>query len=84
MIGVAGAVAVALWAFNHHRAKSAVLYFEEVPPELIMMLGLASIRLSEIKIDLDRSDLGRPEEMRRSIRHKLHTNGESLPPQVLP
>jgi hypothetical protein len=48
MIGVVAAVAVALWAFNHHhRAKSAVLYFEEVPPELIMMLGLASIRLSE-------------------------------------
>ncbi len=36
------AVACGLWAFNRHRAKSAVLYFEEIPDELIMKLGLAS------------------------------------------
>ena len=37
---VFSAVPVGLWAFNRHRAKSAVLYYEEVPSEVIMTLGL--------------------------------------------
>jgi hypothetical protein len=39
-----GAVFVAacgLWAFNRHRAKSAVLYFEELPEQLITTLHLS-------------------------------------------
>ena len=36
------AVACGLWAFNLHRAKSAVLYFEEIPEEPILRLGLVS------------------------------------------
>ena len=38
------AAASALWAFNHHRAKSAVLYYEELPEEVITTLGLLSPR----------------------------------------
>jgi hypothetical protein len=33
-----------LWTFNHHRAKSAVLYYEELPEEVITTLGLISPR----------------------------------------
>jgi hypothetical protein len=35
-----GAVAWGLWALNRHRAKSAVLYYEELPEEVITTLGL--------------------------------------------
>lgn len=38
------AAALALWAFNRHRAKSAVLYYEELPEEVITTLGLLSPR----------------------------------------
>lgn len=41
MVGALAAVAVGLWIFNRHRAKSAVLYFEETEPEVITTLGLA-------------------------------------------
>ena len=40
MIGILLAVACALWAFNSYRAESAVIYFEEVPDEGILTLGL--------------------------------------------
>jgi hypothetical protein len=40
MIGALVAVAFGLWAFNRYRAKSAVLYFEELPEEVITTLGL--------------------------------------------
>ena len=36
------AVALGLWAYNRYRAKSAILYFEELPDPLITMLGLSS------------------------------------------
>jgi ABC-type branched-subunit amino acid transport system ATPase component len=36
------AVALGLCALNRHRAKSAVLYFEELPDQLITTLGLSS------------------------------------------
>lgn len=39
LIGFA-AVAMGLWAFNRHQAKSAVLYFEELPDEVLTTLGL--------------------------------------------
>ncbi len=32
--------ACGLWAFNRHRAKSGVLYYEELPEEIITTLGL--------------------------------------------
>ncbi|MDR3724150.1 MAG: hypothetical protein P4K83_06645 [Terracidiphilus sp.] len=34
------AVSAGLWAFNRWRARSAVLYFEEEPEEIILKLGL--------------------------------------------
>lgn len=37
------ATALGLWAFNRHQAKSAVLYFEELPDEVITTLGLISV-----------------------------------------
>ncbi|WP_158822961.1 hypothetical protein [Granulicella sp. S156] len=40
VIGALVAVALGLWAFNRYRAKSAVLYFEELPEEVITTLGL--------------------------------------------
>lgn len=46
MTAVLVASAVGLWIFNQHRAKSAVLYFEELPPEVITTLGLVWVRAS--------------------------------------
>lgn len=43
-ITVLGIAAVGLWTFNRHHARSAVLYFEEIPPQLITTLGLVSVR----------------------------------------
>jgi len=40
MIGVLGAATVGLWVLNRRRAKSAVLYFEELSPEAVTTLGL--------------------------------------------
>jgi hypothetical protein len=37
------AIAGCLWGFNRHRARSAILYFEELPPETITPLGIASL-----------------------------------------
>jgi hypothetical protein len=37
---VLGAAAMVLRIFNHQQAKSAVLYFEEPSPEIIIKLGL--------------------------------------------
>jgi hypothetical protein len=34
------ALAAGLWTFNRHQAKSAVLYYEELPEEVITTLGL--------------------------------------------
>ncbi len=42
LIAVLCAAAFGLWAFNHHRAKAAMLYFEEIPDELITSLRLVS------------------------------------------
>jgi hypothetical protein len=42
MVAVLVCAALALWAFNRNRAKSAVLYFEELPDEVITTLGLIS------------------------------------------
>jgi hypothetical protein len=40
------AAALGLLVFNHRRAKSAVIYFEELPPELITTLGLVWVQPS--------------------------------------
>jgi hypothetical protein len=40
LLVVLAAVAAGLRIFNRQRAKSAVLYFEELPPEIITALGL--------------------------------------------
>lgn len=39
---VLGAIALGAWAWNRRRAKSAALYFEELPPEIVITLGLTS------------------------------------------
>lgn len=36
-------IAAALWAFNRHEAKSAVLYFEEKPDEILTTLRLLTV-----------------------------------------
>jgi hypothetical protein len=43
MVAVLVCAASALWAVNRNRAKSAVLYFEELPDEVITTLGLISM-----------------------------------------
>jgi hypothetical protein len=43
MIAALSVVAVGLWSFNRCEARSAVLYFEETPPEVIMTLGLSGM-----------------------------------------
>jgi hypothetical protein len=40
LVGVLSVIAAGLWVFNRYRAKSAVLYFEEVPDEVITTLHL--------------------------------------------
>lgn len=47
MLGTLSAVVAGLWVVNHHRAKSAVLSFEDVPPEVIMRLGLVYVEGSQ-------------------------------------
>jgi ABC-type multidrug transport system fused ATPase/permease subunit len=42
MVTALAAVACRLWAFNRHRAESAVHYFEELPEEVITTLGLSA------------------------------------------
>jgi len=40
LLAAIGSAATGLWAFNNLRAKSAVLYFEEIPEQVITTLGL--------------------------------------------
>jgi hypothetical protein len=42
LLSALGVVACGLWAFNRHRARSAVLDFEELPEAVITTLGLSS------------------------------------------
>jgi hypothetical protein len=42
MLSALGALFWALWIFNRHRAKSAVIYFEEIPDQVITTLGLSA------------------------------------------
>jgi hypothetical protein len=42
LIGVLTGLAAALWAVNRHRARSAVLYYEELEPEVITTLGIGN------------------------------------------
>jgi len=43
MMAILAATACGLWVFNRYRSKSAVIYFEELPEELITTLRLISI-----------------------------------------
>ncbi len=43
LLAILAAIAVCLRIFNRHRARSAVLYFEGLPPETITTLGIASL-----------------------------------------
>jgi hypothetical protein len=49
MTTVLVAIALGLWLFNFHGAKSAVIYFEELPPELITTLGLVWVQPSALR-----------------------------------
>jgi len=42
LLAILAAAAVCLWILNLHRARSAVLYFEEVTPQTITTLGITS------------------------------------------
>ena len=55
LIAILGTGALGVLAFNRHRAKSAVLYFEELPPDVITTLGLVAVRPSISKINMDNS-----------------------------
>ena len=52
---VLASIASGLWAFNRYRAESAVLYFEELPPDLITTLGLAAVQRSRMVADVEGS-----------------------------
>ena len=43
-------LSVCLWLFNRHRARSAVLYFEELPEAPILTLGLGAFRPPDAEI----------------------------------
>jgi hypothetical protein len=45
MGGLVGILAVVagLWAVTRHRARSAVLYYEELEPEVITSLGIGAL-----------------------------------------
>lgn len=43
VIGTMVTALVALGSFNRVRARSAVLYFEDIPPEIVTRLGLMYI-----------------------------------------
>jgi hypothetical protein len=47
MLGIFGALAVGFWAVNRHRARSAVLYYEETEPEVITTLGLSGMVMED-------------------------------------
>jgi hypothetical protein len=42
MLAILAAIALSIWAFNRRQSRSAVLYYEELEPEVITTLGLAS------------------------------------------
>jgi hypothetical protein len=47
MLATAGVITV-LWAVNRLHAQSAVLYFEEQPPEVITRLGLIYVPPAQV------------------------------------
>jgi hypothetical protein len=47
MVGILAASGAGLWTMNRHRARSAVLYYEETEPEVITTLGLSGIVMEE-------------------------------------
>jgi hypothetical protein len=54
LVAILVAVAAELWLFNRRRAKSAVLYYEEVEPEAITTLGIGAWQAtSRIAADRD-------------------------------
>ncbi len=46
MMILSAATITALWSFNRAHAKTAELYFEEIPEELLTKLGIANIQLA--------------------------------------
>jgi hypothetical protein len=42
MTGSLLAIVAALRVFNHHQAKSAAIYFEELPQEVVITLRLST------------------------------------------
>ena len=40
VVGGLAVIAAGLWVFNRHDAKSAILYFEEIPDEVLTTLHL--------------------------------------------
>ena len=42
LLAILAALAAGLWQFNRHQARSAVLYYEELEPEVIQTLGIGS------------------------------------------
>jgi hypothetical protein len=42
MVAILAAIAAGLWAVNRRQARSAVLHYEELEPEVITTLGIGS------------------------------------------
>jgi hypothetical protein len=42
LVGILAVIAAVLWAVNRRRARAAVLYYEELEPEVITTLGIGS------------------------------------------
>lgn len=66
LVCVLGIAALSLLAFNRHQAKSAVLYFEELPPQVITTLGLVWVHPGTNEIQRHNSNLGAAEGIERS------------------
>lgn len=47
MLVILGGLAAGLYAVNRHRARAAVLYYEELEPEVITTLGLSGMVMEE-------------------------------------
>lgn len=47
MLTILGAIAAGLFVLNRHRARSAVLYYEEQEPEVITTLGLSGMVMED-------------------------------------
>jgi hypothetical protein len=61
MLAILTAASMGIWTFNRQKAKSALLYYEELPPIIIQTLGLNA------------APLRAPIEISAPINHEIHS-----------